>query len=177
MLSKKLIVLSFIVFSQIACASSEKKLPTVEKVNVGEYLGKWYAVTSLPQTFTRKCVAQTAEYGFVDAKTISVKNVCIKKDGSTTDINGKAVVANNQTNAELIVTFDNFWTKLFRVKGDYNILKLDESYSTVLVGSNNLKSLWIMSRTPYIAEDTKKEYIEAAKKLGFDTTKLEDSKF
>ncbi len=177
MRAKNLIMLSLLVFSQLACASSSKKLPTVSKVNVNEYVGKWYAVTSFPQFFTRKCVAQTAEYGIIDSKTISVHNVCIKKDGSTNDIRGKAVVANEQTNAELIVTFDTFWTKLFRVKGDYNILKLDDSYSTVLIGSNDLKSLWIMSRTPYIAEDTKKEYVEAAKKLGFDTSKLEDSKF
>lgn len=153
------------------------KLPTVSYVNVADYVGKWYAVESLPQSFTKKCVAQTAEYAVLAADKISVLNTCIKENGSTKTIEGQAVVANPKTNAELIVTFNNFWTKLFRVKGDYQILKLDPSYSTVLVGSNNRKSLWILSRTPYVSDEVRAEYIAYAKSLGFDTTKLVTSKF
>lgn len=119
----------------IFSASANETLPTVNYVNVKEYVGKWYAVAALPQFFTRKCVAQSAEYSIINASTISVLNTCFRRDGSLKTINGQAVVKDNKTNAELIVTFNNFWTKLFRVKGDYNILKLDPSYSTVLVGS------------------------------------------
>jgi apolipoprotein D and lipocalin family protein len=152
-------------------------LPTAEHVDVNQYIGKWYAVTSLPQFFTRKCVAQTADYAIKSANSISVLNTCIKKNGSTKTISGQAVIVNTQTNAELEVTFNNFWTKLFRVKGDYTIIKLDESYSTVLVGSRDRKSLWILSRTPYINEDVKNEYVAFAKAAGFETSKLIDSKF
>jgi apolipoprotein D and lipocalin family protein len=152
-------------------------LPTVSHVDVKEYVGKWYAISALPQFFTRKCVAQTAEYKIKDAKTITVLNTCIKKNGSHKTIKGQAEVVNPNTNAELIVTFDNFWTRLFRVKGDYNIIKLDESYSTVLVGSKNRKSLWILSRTPYLSEDVKTEYLNYAKSLNFDISKVVDSEF
>lgn len=165
----------FLAITMNACAHA--KLPTVSHVNVEEYVGKWYAIWSLPQIYTRSCVAQTAEYKILDASSISVFNTCIKKDGSLKTIEGKAVVANPATNAELMVTFDNFWTKLFRVKGEYNILKLDESYSTVLVGSSNLKTLWILSRTPYLSEEVKNEYFAYAKQLGFDTSALVESKF
>ena len=157
--------------------SAFAKLPTVEHVNIPEYVGKWYAVTSLPQTFTRKCVAQTAEYAIKSANSITVLNTCIKKDGSTKTIEGQAVVKNPTTNAELEVTFNNFWTKLFRVKGDYRILKLESDYSVVLVGSSNLKSLWVLSRTPYVSDEVKKEYVDYAKSLGFDVNALVDSKF
>lgn len=171
---KFLIVLStFVSLSAFA----KSNLPTASYVDVNQYVGKWYAVTSLPQFFTRKCVAQTADYAIKSANSISVLNTCIKKDGSTKTISGQAVVVNSRTNAELEVTFDNFWTKLFRVKGDYTIIKLDESYSTVLVGSFDRKSLWILSRTPYINEDVKKEYVDFAHSVGFDTLKLVDSKF
>lgn len=152
-------------------------LPTVDRVEVPEYVGKWYAVWALPQSFTKNCVAQTADYKIIDSSSISVLNTCIKENGSTKTIKGRAVVTNKKTNAELVVTFDNFWTKLFRVKGDYNILKLDPSYSTVLVGSNNLESLWILSRTPYISSEVEREYIDYAKSLGFDVSKLQESKF
>lgn len=158
-------------------AFANQSLPTASHVDINQYIGKWYAITSLPQFFTRKCAAQTADYAIKSANSISVLNTCIYKNGSTKTINGEAVVANPKTNAELIVTFDNFWTKLFRVKGDYTIIKLDDSYSTVLIGSKDRKSLWLMARSPYLSEEVKKEYITYAQSLGFETSQLIDSKF
>lgn len=158
-------------------AQASVQLPTPEYVDINEYVGKWYAITSMPQFFTRNCVGQIAEYEVINSTTISVLNTCIKKNGSQKSISGKAVVANPRTNAELTVTFNNFWTKLFRVKGDYTIIKLDDSYSSVLVGSKNRKSLWILARTPYLSEEIRKEYLDYAKSLNFDTSNLIESKF
>lgn len=171
---KQLFTLSFLL---IFTASADESLPTAAHVNVKEYVGKWYAITALPQFFTRNCEAQTADYAIKDSKSISVLNTCIKKDGSLKTINGQAEIVDTTTNAKLIVTFNNFWTKLFNVKGDYTIIKLDDSYSTVLVGSSDRKSLWILARTPYLNEDVKNEYLNYAKKLNFDTSKMVDSKF
>ena len=170
------ILLALSIFFSLNLFASDS-LPTASHVDIDQYVGKWYAISSLPQIFTCQCVAQTADYAIKTSKSISVLNTCIKKNGSTKTINGEAVVANPKTNAELLVTFDNFWTKLFKVKGDYTIIKLDESYSTVLVGSKDRRSLWLMSRTPYLNEDVKKDYIKFAKTAGFDTSKLVDSKF
>jgi apolipoprotein D and lipocalin family protein len=152
-------------------------LPTEKNVDISRYVGKWYAHYSLPQFFTRKCEAQTAEYEVVDDVTISVLNTCLKRKGVTT-ITGKAVVMNPGDNSELIVTFNNFFTRLFRVKGDYNIIKLDKNYEYVLVGSNDRKSLWLMSRSEKtLSGDTKSEYLKVANELGFDIAKLEQSHF
>jgi apolipoprotein D and lipocalin family protein len=175
-MQKILISLATILFT--SCQTyANLPLPTVNHVDVGEYVGKWYNITSLPQVFTRNCAGQTAEYGIINDHTISVHNVCIWKDGYTSDIHGEAVISNPETNAELIVTFDNFWTKLFRVKGDYNILKLDSNYTTVLIGSKDRKSLWILARTPHISNEAKAEYINYAKSLGFNVDRLVDSVF
>ena len=152
-------------------------LPTPSNVDVGRYIGKWYAVSALPQFFTRKCLAQTAEYEILSANSISVLNTCYKKNGKTTDIEGQARIVDPKTNARLEVTFNNFFTRLFRVKGEYIIIKLSEGYDTVLVGSTDRKSLWIMSRTPKIDPDIYNEYKNYAKSLGFNTDKLIDSKF
>jgi apolipoprotein D and lipocalin family protein len=158
-------------------AFSEEKLPTPDSVDVGRYIGKWYAVSTLPQRFTKNCVAQTAEYGIINEKTISVLNTCIKENGKTTDISGKAVVVDPKTNARLEVTFKNFFTTLFRVKGEYVIIKLSEGYDTVLVGSTNRKSLWILSRTPAIDPAVMKEYKDYAQSLNFSVSSMIDSKF
>jgi len=71
------------------------------------------------------------------------------------------------------VTFDNFWTRLFRVKGDYTIIKLDENYEHVLVGSKDRKSLWILSRHPVMPEDVIKEYESIASQEGFQVSRLQ----
>lgn len=175
---KTLLTFALIVLSACAFASSSQRpLPTAQNVDIARYIGKWYAVESLPQIFTRSCIAQSAEYDIINEKTISVHNVCYKKNGSTKDINGQAVVKDASTNARLEVTFNSFWTRLFRVKGEYVIIKLSEGYDTVMVGSTNRDSLWIMSRTPSIDPEVLKEYKDLAAKLRFETEKLITSKF
>lgn len=158
-------------------AKTHSPLPTASYVDIGQYIGKWYAVSALPQFFTRSCAAQTAEYNILTANSISVLNTCIKDNGKTTEIKGKAVVVDGNTNARLEVTFNNFFTKLFHVKGEYVIIKLSEGYDTVLVGSTDRKSLWILSRTPGINPEVYTEYKKLAKKLGFPTGKMQDSVF
>jgi apolipoprotein D and lipocalin family protein len=174
---KSLMTLTFILtlLSCTAMAQKEPQLPTVEYVSIDKYVGKWYSIFALPQRFTKNCLAQTADYEIINEKTISVLNTCIKKKGITT-INGKAVVSNARSNAELTVTFDNFFTRLFRVKGDYNIIALD-NYDYVMIGSNNRESLWIMSRKTDIPSAILEKYIARAKSLGFDTSKLQKSEF
>ncbi len=151
-------------------------LPTAEYVDVSRYVGKLYAITSLPQFFTRNCKAQTAEYGIINEQSISVINTCLKGKG-TSVIKGEAVVKNAATNAELIVTFNNFFTRLFRVKGDYTIIKLDKDYQYVMIGSKNRKSLWIMSRSTEMPEEILNEYLKLAQDLNFKVEDMVLSKF
>lgn len=173
---KRLISL-LMLLTMVSCfETGGEPLPTASYVEIDRYLGKWYAVTALPQFFTKKCIAQTADYAALSENSISVLNTCIKKKGVTT-IKGKAVVVNEATNAELLVTFDNFFTRLFKVKGDYTIIELDPEYRYVLVGSKDRKSLWLLSRTKSIPEEVRKEYEDIAKAEGFPVEKLVDSKF
>lgn len=160
----------------LSLSASAKDLRTASYVDINRYIGKWYTITSLPQFFTRNCKAQTADYAIVNEKTISVLNTCLKEKGKST-IKGKAVVKNAKTNAELEVTFDSFFTRIFRVKGDYTIIKLDENYEHVLVGSKDRKSLWVLSRRPVMDEATLNEYVNVAKEEGFPVSKLERSEY
>ena len=169
-------LLMVILFGLLSHTALAKPLPTADYVEVPRFIGKWYAISALPQFFTRKCKAQTAEYDIINSQTISVLNTCLKEKGKET-IKGQAVVSNASTNAELIVTFDSFFTRLFRVKGDYNIIKLDKGYQYVLVGSKNRKSLWIMSRQPTMPETTYREYVEYAQTLNFPVDQLVISQF
>lgn len=172
---KKLMILLLTLSFQVM-AGGGRDLPTAEYVDIDRYLGKWYAISSLPQFFTRNCIGQTADYAAINPQTISVVNTCLKKNGQSV-IKGQAVVKNAATNAELIVTFNSFFTRLFRVKGDYTIVKLDPEYRYVLVGDKKRNSMWILSRTKVMPENDYVEYVDFANEQGFPVDKLVRSKF
>jgi apolipoprotein D and lipocalin family protein len=168
---------AFILMSCAFAGGGQGKLPTAEFVDVGRYVGKWYAVKALPQIFTRDCLGQTAEYEIINDRSISVLNTCLKAKGTQT-IKGVATVRNKKTNAELGVKFNTWWNRiLFFIKGDYTIIKLDPNYEYVMVGSSNRKSLWYLSRRPFMPEDVTLEYDALAKSLGFQVEKMVVSEF
>ena len=169
-------LLFFFLFSLSAFAGGNPTVATSEVIDVQKYLGKWYAISDMPQFFTRSCLYQTAEYGLKSELEISVKNTCYAANKTKT-IYGQAKVVNEETNSELVVTFNTFWTRLFRVKGDYNIIKIDPNYDYVMVGGNDRSNLWIMSRRPSMPEEVYAEYVAYAKELGFNTKLLRKSKF
>ena len=152
-------------------------LPTAKDVDIARYMGKWYTIAALPQFYTRNCIGQTADYEVLDEKTIQVKNTCLKENGKTKVISGKGSVVDAPNNARLQIRFNTFWTSLFRIKGEYVIIKLNDDYNTVMVGSTDRKALWIMSRMPTIDPTEFLEYKSYAHQLGFSVEQLKNAKY
>lgn len=153
--------------------SNYAPLETVENVDVQRYMGKWYEIALLPNSFQKGCNCTTAEYSIIDSETIRVINTCNKDsvDGEADQIKGKAFVVENSGNAKLRVQF--FWP----FRGDYWILELDkEKYSYAVVGAPSRKYLWILSREPKMDEATYNMLLEKCRQKGFDITKLEKTK-
>lgn len=176
---KKLIVFLSVIFSFVVWGNGPRKdpLPTSQDVDLARYIGKWYTISSLPQYYTRNCQGQTAEYDVIDEKAIAVKNTCFKENGKIKIINGKGVIQDAPNNARLLVRFNTFWTSLFRIKGEYVIIKLSDGYDSVMVGSTDRKALWIMSRTPSIDPTLFMEYKILAHDLGFSVEQLRNAKY
>lgn len=171
------LLFTFVLMSCAFAGGGSAKLPTADAVDVERYVGKWYAVKALPQRFTKECVGQTAEYEVINEKSISVLNTCLKKNGTQT-IQGVATVKNTKTNAELRVKFNTWWNRLlFFISGEYTIIKLDPNYEYVMVGSSDRKSLWYLSRRPFMPEDVTLEYDALAKELGFNVERMVVSEF
>jgi apolipoprotein D and lipocalin family protein len=147
-------------------AYSGEPLPTVPNVNLTRYQGTWYEIARLPLPWETKCVANvTATYTLRPDGKVTVLNQCKKQDGTETASTGTAEVADKE-NSKLKVTF--FWP----FKGDYWILDLDPDYSWALVGTPNLRNLWILSRGPKLETAVLNKLIEQARRLGFNTAKL-----
>jgi len=163
-----------VIMGIFGCGSSNyAPLDVVDKVDVQRYLGKWYEIALLPNSFEKGCNCTTAEYSLIDSTTIRVINSCRKDSvkGKVDQANGKAFVVEGSNNAKLRVQF--FWP----FRGDYWIIDLDkENYSYAVVGAPNRKYLWILSRTPRMDEIIYNALIEKCKTKGFDISKLEKTK-
>ena len=153
-------------------AYAGEPLPTVPSVDLTRYQGTWYEIARLPLFWENKCDSHvTATYTLRPDGTVIVLNQCKKKDGTETASTGTAEVASkDNSNSKLKVSF--FWP----FKGDYWILNLDPDYCWALVGTPNLKNLWVLSRTPQLDKPILDQLIDQARQLGFDTQKLIYSK-
>jgi apolipoprotein D and lipocalin family protein len=144
-------------------------LETVDKVDIQRYLGKWYEIANLPNSFQKGCTCSTAEYSLIDSETVRVINSCNKDsvNGEQDQVKGKAFVVENSGNAKLRVQF--FWP----FRGDYWIIELDkEKYSYAVVGTPSRKYLWILAREPKMDDATYNMLLEKCRQKGFDVSKV-----
>jgi apolipoprotein D and lipocalin family protein len=154
----------------LGCGSSNyAPLDVVGKVDLQKYLGKWYEIALLPNSFEKGCNCTTAEYSIIDSETIRVINKCRKGsiNGELDQATGKAFVVQGSNNAKLRVQF--FWP----FRGDYWIIDLDEeNYQYSVVGAPDRKYLWILCRTPHMEEQLFNSLVEKCRLKGFDVNKL-----
>jgi apolipoprotein D and lipocalin family protein len=141
------------------------KLEVVPHVELEKYLGKWFEIAHLPARFQEGCTDTTATYTLSEDGNISVLNEC-RRNGKVKLAKGKAKVVDKNSGAKLKVTF--FWP----FYGDYWIIDLGKDYNYAVVGTPNRKYLWILSRTPQMADKLFSQLIESAKSKGFDVSKL-----
>lgn len=155
-----------------ACMGVPDNVKVVQSVNASQYLGTWYEIARLDQSFERGLEKISATYS-------------LKADGGIKVLNrGFNVAKNEWKEAEGKAYFvdapnaDKTNTGKLKVSffgpfyGAYNIIALDANYQHVMICGPDKSYLWILSRTPQLAESIKQELIAQAKALGFATDKL-----
>ena len=170
-----IVIFGFLIAIQTQAGPQQPMPPvrTVDSVDLQQYLGKWYEIAAIPQSFQKQCVGNTtAVYDTAENGLISVVNTCDAASGRPSIANGRARVIDMNSNSKLKVTFVNFFGWQFLLGGDYWILAIGENYLYAIVGAPGRDYAWILSRTP---DMTQKQIIEANQVLvtqGFDTCKL-----
>ena len=149
----------------------------VSQVDLTRYMGKWYEIANFPAFFQKDCVANvTADYALTADGDVTVINACDQSDGSRKVAEGLAKSVSD-SNAKLKVSFLPKWLRWLPFgEGDYWILKLDDSYQTVLVGSPDCKYLWILARSPSVSAQTYQSYRQSAADMGYDVSKLKKTR-
>lgn len=161
-------ILSFLLPVLFLSCSSYPELETVSYVDLNKYVGKWYEIASIPQSFQKGCNCTTAEYSLSPEGHIVVVNRCNRDsiNGRATKAEGKAYIDKGTGNAKLKVQF--FWP----FRGKYWIIELADDYSYAVVGHPNREYLWILSRTPKMDEKIYQVLLERIAQKQFDISKL-----
>lgn len=157
----------------LALLAVEAPLRTVPNVDLEKYAGKWYEIARLPNRFQKHCVSDvTAIYTLNDDKTVTVLNTCMQVNGREKSAEGVARVAEDAggSNAVLDVRFaPSFLSFLPFVWGDYRIIALGPAYEYAVVGTEDRKYLWILSREKIMPEELYRKLLAEAAAQGFDT--------
>jgi apolipoprotein D and lipocalin family protein len=154
---------------------STQPVNVVPEVDLNRYMGTWYEIARLPNSFQSKCVGDvTATYTLLEDGDIMVVNRCRRENGEITEAKGRAKRASNdQPNSKLKVRFaPAFLSFLPFVWGDYWIIMLAPDYTYAVIGEPDRRYLWILSRTPSMDETILQGILEQVRQNGYDLSGL-----
>ncbi len=132
------------------------QLEVVPYVNVQKFSGLWYEIARTYNSYQDKCVASSVEYVLQESNRYEVKNRCFdtKIGGELIEYEGTAKSALGGANMSKIdMTY--FWIFTKR----YEVLYLEDDYSSAVVSDKELEQLWIMSRTPKMQDATRQKIL------------------
>lgn len=139
----------------------------ISPFDVRRYLGTWYEIARLDYKFEHNLTNVTATYSLNDDGILEVDNKGFSPEKQLwKESTGKAKFVNSEEEGRLKVSFFGpFYA-------GYNIIDIDKHYKHALVVGNNLKYMWILSRTTSMPIATKKRFLNKAEELGYDTDAL-----
>jgi apolipoprotein D and lipocalin family protein len=155
-------------FLLASCTGLPKGVKPVEEFDANRYVGTWYEIARLEQSFEKGLDNISAHYSLTEDGGLKVINQGRNQEtGEWKKVEGKAYFIDQPTVGRLKVSFFGPFY------GSYNIIALDkENYQYSMVTGQNRSYLWILARTKTLPKDTLNSLIEKAKRLGFSTDKL-----
>jgi apolipoprotein D and lipocalin family protein len=150
-----------------SCRTIPDKIQAISPFDKSRYLGQWYEIARFDFRFEKNLINTTATYSLNPDGSIAVVNRGFNTvTQKWKQAKGKAKFVGSDTIAMLKVSF-------FRpFYAGYNVIAIDPEYKYALVCGDSLDYLWILSREKVIPEEIRKDYLEQARRQGFDITKF-----
>jgi apolipoprotein D and lipocalin family protein len=155
-------------FLSIACLGTPEGVRPVTGFELERYLGTWYEIARLDQSFERGLTRVTAEYSRREDGGLRVVNRGYDAAaGEWREAVGKAYFVEDADVAYLKVSFFGPFY------GSYVVFELDrEDYDYAFVAGPDHSYLWLLARSPAVEEGLRERFVERAGALGFDTSSL-----
>jgi apolipoprotein D and lipocalin family protein len=151
----------------IGCVTKPDKIKPVTNFEAQKYVGKWYEVARLDNSFEKDMTHVYAEYSLNPNGSIKVVNSGVKNPtGKRVYAKGVAkFVQHNRIGYLKVSFFRPFYSP-------YIVFQLGDAYEYAYVAGNKKQYLWLLARTKSVPESVKQDFVKKAKELGFDTEKL-----
>jgi apolipoprotein D and lipocalin family protein len=145
----------------------KNKIDPVQNFDLTSYLGLWYEIARLPNSFEKGLEEITAEYLLNPDGTVKVVNSGLRALKNERDYSfGKAWLAGSPSTGLLKVRF------LWPFTAQYKIILLDTEYQYSVVVSSGFRYLWILSRHPHMDDDLLSELIDTCASMKFNVSRL-----
>ena len=160
-----LLALAMLIFALTAYAESRKQVnnTTVTTLDLQKYMGRWYEIARLENSFERGMTDVEAEYSLLPDGKIRIVNSGYR-DGKHHEAIGRGKLTSQV--GRLRVSFFMFFYS------DYNILEMATDGSWVLVGGGSPKYLWILAREKQLPADVINHITRLASERGYNSKAL-----
>ena len=152
-----------------ACQSTPlAPMPTVARVDLARFMGDWYVIANIP-TFIEVGAHNAVETYRLDSDG-SIANTFTfragKVDGEVKRYTPRGFVLDTSTNALWGMRF------IWPIKADYRITYLADDYTQTIISRQKRDYVWIMARTPVIAEADYQRLLNIVAAQGYDINKV-----
>lgn len=143
-------------------------LAVAENVDLERFMGDWYVIANIP-TFIEKGAHNAVEsYALAPDGTVATTFTFRKDgfDGEEKRYTPRGFVRDGTGNAVWGMRF------VWPVKADYRIAYLDADYTQTVIGREARDYVWIMARTPAIADADYERLVAFVASQGYDTAQI-----
>ena len=151
------------------CKSAHAPLTVAPAVELSRFMGTWYVIGNIPTSLERDAFNPVESYrldvdGTIET-TFSFREGGVRR--SVEELTAPAVsCATRRSNAVWGMRF------VWPIKSDYRIVYVNENYERTVVGREKRDYVWIMARTPQIADSDYDELVAMVGREGYDVRKV-----
>ncbi len=146
-----------------------KPIHTVEYVDLDRFMGNWYVIANIP-TFIEKDAYNAIETYRLDQDGTVATTFKFNKgsaDGPLKKYNPRGFVRDDSSNAVWGMQF------IWPFKTEYRVIYLNKDYTTTVIGRTKRDYVWIMARSPVMAEDEYEAILKFLQEQGYNLDKLQ----
>jgi len=149
-------------------SKSMQPITTSEYVDLERFMGDWYVIAHIP-IFMEKGAYQAVEsYTLTEEGHIDTRFTFNEGgfDGERKSYNPKGFVVDDSSNAVWKMQF------IWPFKADYRVVYVDDEYQQTIVGREARDYVWIMARTPELADAEYDRLVQMVAEEGYDLAGL-----
>ena len=154
--------------SLAACSGSMPPVRSVAHVDLERFMGDWFVIASIPTFIEQDAYNAVESYARSGDREVATTFRFNKGafDGPLKTYKPTGYVTDDPSNAIWGMQF------IWPIKADYRVMYLSEDYTRTVIGRNKRDYVWIMARTPEIADADYKALVDLIEDQGYDISRI-----